>query len=409
MPKLRFTNGSQVEEIDLTPGTHRVGRSAANTIQLNDPSVSSSHCEIIVDTGTTTIRDLGSTNGTFVDHQPVSEGVLRPGQSLRLGSFEMVYEEPSRMRISLPTVAPPAIPEAPPDPAGEIATDLEPDSANCPNHPNVAGSLICKGCHKWFCPLCVNRRRVANRDMVFCRNCGEECVPVEKCFAEVQKQAETFYSKLPGAFAFPFKRDGVFLLIFGGILYLIFHFLGSFSWRIAALVGGYIAATMQKLVHHTAQGDDGPAGWPDVTEIWADVLRPFFLYLATGLVCFGPAIAAYFFLPEAAIPLLVFGFFYLPMGVLAVAMYDSLAALNPLLVILSICKVPLQYLVACAVLLMIVGVEWGINYLLETFLQVPFMPFIVSAPIAFYFLVVEMRILGLLYWTNKRRLGWFSW
>src|SRR6185503_2606373 len=120
MPKLRFNNGSQVQEIDLDQGTYRLGRSAANTVQLDEPSVSGSHCEIIVQNGTTTIRDLGSTNGTFIDQQPVSEGVLRPGQSLRLGSLEMVYEAPSRMRISLPSAPPaPVVAETVPEPVSE--------------------------------------------------------------------------------------------------------------------------------------------------------------------------------------------------------------------------------------------------------------------------------------------------
>ena len=40
-------------------------------------------------TGNLVVRDLQSTNGTFVDGKTVNEAILRPGQILRLGDVEL--------------------------------------------------------------------------------------------------------------------------------------------------------------------------------------------------------------------------------------------------------------------------------------------------------------------------------
>ncbi|HEX6244690.1 MAG TPA: sigma 54-interacting transcriptional regulator, partial [Polyangiales bacterium] len=47
------------------------------------------HCEIIARDGQHWVRDLGSTNGTFVDDQRVLEAPLAPGSRLRIGSTEL--------------------------------------------------------------------------------------------------------------------------------------------------------------------------------------------------------------------------------------------------------------------------------------------------------------------------------
>ena len=55
--------------------------------------MSSFHCEIVVSEGSVLVRDLGSTNGTYIDGQPIVEAWLKPDQILRLGSAELRLEE----------------------------------------------------------------------------------------------------------------------------------------------------------------------------------------------------------------------------------------------------------------------------------------------------------------------------
>jgi pSer/pThr/pTyr-binding forkhead associated (FHA) protein len=83
----------------LTGRTHElkvdkttVGRVEDNTFQIAEPSVSSHHCELILQGPDILVRDLGSTNGTFINGEKVSESVLKTGQILRLGQIEMRLE-----------------------------------------------------------------------------------------------------------------------------------------------------------------------------------------------------------------------------------------------------------------------------------------------------------------------------
>ena len=70
-----------------------VGRIEENTFQIADPSVSSRHGEILLRGSDVVIKDLNSTNGSFIDGQQISgEAVLKPGQVLRLGQIQMRLE-----------------------------------------------------------------------------------------------------------------------------------------------------------------------------------------------------------------------------------------------------------------------------------------------------------------------------
>ena len=69
-----------------------IGRLDDNTFQIAEPSVSSHHCEVLRRGADVVVRDLNSTNGTFINGEKVSESVLKPGQVLRLGQIEMRLE-----------------------------------------------------------------------------------------------------------------------------------------------------------------------------------------------------------------------------------------------------------------------------------------------------------------------------
>lgn len=69
-----------------------VGRLPDNTFEIPEQSVSSHHCEILLRSGDVLVHDLGSTNGTFINGQQITEGTLKPGQILRLGTVDMRLE-----------------------------------------------------------------------------------------------------------------------------------------------------------------------------------------------------------------------------------------------------------------------------------------------------------------------------
>jgi pSer/pThr/pTyr-binding forkhead associated (FHA) protein len=83
-----MTGRTQELKVDKTT----IGRVEDNTFQITEPSVSSHHCEVLVRGGDVVVRDLNSTNGTFINGEKVTESVIKPGQILRLGQIEMRLE-----------------------------------------------------------------------------------------------------------------------------------------------------------------------------------------------------------------------------------------------------------------------------------------------------------------------------
>src|SRR5579859_1672539 len=78
-------------EIQLKPGANCIGRGSTNDFTVADPSVSTSHCRVVVGEDSTSIKDLGSTNGTFINRAGITEAQLESGQTIHLGAVEMVY------------------------------------------------------------------------------------------------------------------------------------------------------------------------------------------------------------------------------------------------------------------------------------------------------------------------------
>jgi pSer/pThr/pTyr-binding forkhead associated (FHA) protein len=88
-----------------------VGRVEDNAFQIAEPSVSSHHAEIILKGNDVVIKDLNSTNGTFINGEKVTEAILKPGQTLRLGTVEMRLEGKDGAGAPAPVATKP--PEAP--------------------------------------------------------------------------------------------------------------------------------------------------------------------------------------------------------------------------------------------------------------------------------------------------------
>jgi Ca-activated chloride channel family protein len=72
----------------------RIGRAPQNEIVLDAKNVSRFHCQIKHDQGKFYLEDLGSTNGTFVNDQPVkSAHMLNVGDVVRVGPEQLVFHD----------------------------------------------------------------------------------------------------------------------------------------------------------------------------------------------------------------------------------------------------------------------------------------------------------------------------
>ena len=100
MPKLVcLTAGFNDRVFEVKPEKATIGRLDDNSLCLPEPSVSSHHCEIFAKGDDIIVKDLASTNGTFINETPLApekETPLRPGQTLRLGQVELRYETGKR-------------------------------------------------------------------------------------------------------------------------------------------------------------------------------------------------------------------------------------------------------------------------------------------------------------------------
>lgn len=461
MPRLLINPGTpSTWEIQLRPGSNSLGRGAANDFQINHPSVSGSHCQIVLENGSAVIRDLGSTNGTYINRAPVKEAALQAGQTVHLGGVEMVFQGDGPASATVteaqalpPPPAPRAIsvtpaglpspraigvpPSAPPISGHATAISVTPGappavpttatgSGKCKFHPKTPGRYFCGKCRLFYCELCITSRPTpAGPPKKFCRQCGTEVTPVKVQIERTDKV--NFFSRLPGTFIYPALGSGVFVLIVCTIVTFGLRFISAGLFSIFAKMAfyGYLFSFMQNIIHSTASGDNEMPGWPSFDDLGGCFLR----FAAAAVISFGvpitfsimaifseePGIGA-----TLMIPSLVFGCVYFPMALLAVAMKDSPLAANPLVVLPAIFKAPLEYIVTTILMGVIIALynsgETLIGSIfprgLTTHNMAKMFGFLAAWAFWFFFqlylLAVNMRILGLLYLSKKRKFGWFE-
>jgi hypothetical protein len=99
-----LTKGKPGRAFELGKERVTIGRAADNGFQITDPAVSTYHCEVILSGKDLVVKDLGSTNGTFIGGERLTSAILRPKQGLRLGDVELRFETratvPMRARIA---------------------------------------------------------------------------------------------------------------------------------------------------------------------------------------------------------------------------------------------------------------------------------------------------------------------
>jgi hypothetical protein len=406
-------------EIPLQTGIATLGREAGNDFVIQHPSVSGHHCEFMVMDSGVTVKDLNSSNGTQIDGQPVTESALLPGQTLQVGEVQLRLEQMATLahtQAHTPAHAP-------------VEVRMT-SSAHCKYHPRSAARYHCPKCGQSVCELCVNTRHVAGASKMFCRKCAVECTPLTPAKSAAETGDVSFFGQLLGAFQFPLKGDGLILIAAGTFFLLLLDAMkfvtkfglmyGWFATGFLTVLGvGYLTAYLRRILNGTALGDDEMPGWPEISDYSSDIVVPFRQLVLTILFCFIPAIGlaiyAKFGNPEGdtswmgwgSLASIVLGAIYFPMAFMAVAMFDSVAAVNPLLIVPSIMKVLKEYVLV----VLLLGIAMTVNGLSKNYLPnlipIPLVPTIIAGLLQLYLLIVVMRILGLLYREKQYELAWF--
>lgn len=68
-----------------------LGRDPASDVFLNDMTVSRTHAVVECEADVVTVKDAGSLNGTYVNGEIVESAVLKGGDVVQIGTFQMVF------------------------------------------------------------------------------------------------------------------------------------------------------------------------------------------------------------------------------------------------------------------------------------------------------------------------------
>jgi pSer/pThr/pTyr-binding forkhead associated (FHA) protein len=84
-------DGLVLKEITLTKERTTIGRKPHNDIQIDNLAVSGEHAVIVTILNDSFLEDLGSTNGTLVNGQPIKKHFLQNNDVIELGKYKLKY------------------------------------------------------------------------------------------------------------------------------------------------------------------------------------------------------------------------------------------------------------------------------------------------------------------------------
>ena len=91
--RIEVVTGTDVGLVrDIEAPVIRIGARSGNDVQLSDAKVSGLHCEIRLDDRGYRLRDLDSTNGTFVAGLRINDVYVQPGTQITIGSTRLRFE-----------------------------------------------------------------------------------------------------------------------------------------------------------------------------------------------------------------------------------------------------------------------------------------------------------------------------
>jgi pSer/pThr/pTyr-binding forkhead associated (FHA) protein len=84
-------DGLVLKEINLTKERTTIGRKPHNDVQIDNLAVSGEHAVIVTILEDSFLEDLGSTNGTVVNGQPIKKHFLQNNDVIELGKYKLKY------------------------------------------------------------------------------------------------------------------------------------------------------------------------------------------------------------------------------------------------------------------------------------------------------------------------------
>ncbi len=221
----------------------------------------------------------------------------------------------------------------------------------------------------------------------------------------------TFWDAIPAAFTYPFRKDGLYLFIGAIVFFTALEFLKGIP-MVGLVVGifsaGYMISYMFRVISSTADGSDELPDWPEFTNFWDDILLPLFQWTVLMFMCgVPPFVLLAMGKPVIALVVGLLALCYLPMALMAVSLTGSIFAANPITVFRSVAEIPFQYILTTLSLGAIIGGSWAIQFAVAS-AGGALIGGMVAFVVSLYFLLVQMRLLGELYYYNAEKLNWFG-
>jgi hypothetical protein len=176
------TAGLKNRILELRLGVNHVGRDPDCEFCIDHPTVSTLHCEMSLTNDGVHLHDCDSTNGTFVNGEPVMETWLDTGQTVHLGDVELFVENTDAQFVipefERPRPKPPVV-----LPGGAMI---------CPRHSQELATYRCTYCREVMCNSCVHIMRIkgGGQSLFLCPLCSHRCEPIQA--AEPKKKKKGF-------------------------------------------------------------------------------------------------------------------------------------------------------------------------------------------------------------------------
>jgi len=188
------TEGLGLQALELRMGVNRIGRDPECEFQIEHSTISSLHCEIALSSDGVYVSDCQSTNGTFLNGDPIQEAWLMPGQELKLGDVELFVEN-TDATIFIPEIKPEVAAPKVLEQNGELF---------CSQHPERKVTFKCTNCAEVMCNACVHvMKRHGGVPLYLCRVCSHKCERIELLKEEKKKG---FFGALQDTVVLKFKH-----------------------------------------------------------------------------------------------------------------------------------------------------------------------------------------------------------
>ncbi len=126
--------GSVIREVPLDKERIMIGRKPSNEIQIENLAVSGEHACILTILNDSFLEDMGSTNGTLVNGNPIKKHILQNNDVIEIGKYKLKYiaeapaHAPAEDFEKTMILRPSARPAAAPKPANEPAPAAKPST-----------------------------------------------------------------------------------------------------------------------------------------------------------------------------------------------------------------------------------------------------------------------------------------